>query len=101
MPVSCVTNGTWRGGNQCGTSRSTEMNVTASPSPTTARAAMAAGSDSVNASASWPDAISAAPETISDLGAEPVEQQPGGHLCAGIDDDLQDDERGQHAGACA
>ena len=58
MPVSCVTRGTCLGENQFGTSRSTEMNVTASPSPTTARAAIAAGRDSVNASTSWPDAIS-------------------------------------------
>ena len=50
MPVSWVTNGIWRAVNQYGTSRSTEMNVNASPSPTTARAAIAAGSDSVNAS---------------------------------------------------
>ena len=41
------------------------MKVTASPSPTTARAPMANGSDVVSASASWPAAISAAPATIS------------------------------------
>ena len=64
MPVSWVNSGTRRGGNQCGTSRSTEMKVTASPSPTTARAPIATGSDVVNASASWPAAISAAPATI-------------------------------------
>ena len=67
MPVSWVTSGTCRGANQCGTRRSTEMNVNASPRPTTARAAIASGSDSVNASTSWPDAIRAAPQTISTL----------------------------------
>ena len=30
------------------------------------------------------------------LGAESVEQQTGGHLCAGIHDDLKDHERRQH-----
>jgi hypothetical protein len=33
------------------------------------------------------------------LGTESVEQQAGGHLCAGVHDDLEDDERGQHARA--
>ena len=96
MPVSWVTSGTRRGVNQCGTSRSTEMNVTASPSPTTARAPIASGRDVVSASASWPDAISAAPATISDLRPVPVEQQAGGHLCAGVHDDLKHHERRQH-----
>ena len=41
------------------------MNVTASPSPTTARAPIASGSDVVNASANWPAAINAAPATIN------------------------------------
>ena len=64
MPVSWVSRGTRFGANQCGTRRSTEMNVTASPSPTTARAPMANGSDVVSASASCPVAINAAPATI-------------------------------------
>ena len=33
------------------------------------------------------------------LGAESVEQQTGGHLCAGIHDDLKDHERRQHTRA--
>ena len=81
MPVSCVTNGTWSGLNQCGTSLSTEMNVTASPSPTTARAAIAAGSDSVNASVSWPAAISVAPDRIKILEPNRSSSRPAG-TCA-------------------
>ncbi len=65
MPVNCVMSGTRRGGNQCGTRRSTEMNVSASPRPTTARAAIATGNTVVNARVSCPVAISAAPVTIS------------------------------------
>ncbi len=64
IPVSWVSSGTRSAGNQCGTSRRTEMKVTASPSPTTARAASARGSESVSAIASCPVTISAAPETI-------------------------------------
>jgi hypothetical protein len=41
------------------------MKVKASPSPTTARAPIATGSDVVNARVSWPMAISAAPAAIS------------------------------------
>ena len=78
MPVSCVTSGTRCGANQCGTSRSTEMNVTASPRPTTARAAMAAGRDSVNASTSWPAAISVAPDTINALEPNRSSSSPAG-----------------------
>ena len=70
--------GTWFGLNQCGTSLSTEMNVTASPRPTTARAAIAAGSDSVNASVSWPAAISVAPERISALEPNRSSSRPAG-----------------------
>src|SRR6476469_9198176 len=81
MPVSWVTNGTWSGLNQCGTSLSTEMNVTASPSPTTARAAIAAGSDSVNASVSWPAAITVAPDRISALEPKRSSSRPAG-TCA-------------------
>jgi hypothetical protein len=65
MPVIWVSSGTRRGANQRGTRRSTEMNVRASPSPTTALAPMARGNDSVRASSSWPPAMSAAPATMS------------------------------------
>ena len=99
MPVSCVTRGTCRAENQCGTSRSTEMNVTASPRPTTARAANAVGSDSVNASAARRH--HRGPGEDQRLGAESVEQQAGRHLRAGIDDDLKDHECGQRARAGA
>ena len=101
MPVSCVTSGTCRGENQCGTSRSTEMNVTASPRPTTARAATAAGRDSVNASSQLARRHHGGAGDDQRLGAESVEQQARGHLCAGIHDDLKDHERGQHTGAGA
>ena len=47
-----------------GTSRSTEMNVKASPTPSTARAAMAIGNDSLNARVSCPAAIRNPPMTI-------------------------------------
>jgi hypothetical protein len=81
MPVSCVTNGTRRGENQRGTSRSTEMNVTPSPRPTTARAPIAAGRDPVKASTSWPDAITAAAAMISALEPNRSSSRPAG-TCA-------------------
>jgi len=52
----------------------------------------------VNASTSCPAAIKAAARDDQCLGAESVEQQTSGHLCAGVHDDLKDHERGQHAG---
>ena len=61
MPVSWVSTGTRRTGNQAATSRSTEMNVSASPAPTSTRATMASGSTVVNASRSCPAAITVAP----------------------------------------
>ena len=73
MPVSCVTSGTNRGLNQFGTNRRTEMNVTASPRPTTARAAMAVGNDSVKASVSWPGRHQGGPSQDQRLGTVPVE----------------------------
>ena len=57
------------------------MNVNASPRPSTARAAIAAGRDSVNASTSWPDAIKAAPTTISALEPNRSSSRPAG-TCA-------------------
>ncbi len=81
MPVNWVTSGTWPGGNQCGTNRSTEMNVTASPRPTIARPATAAGNDSVNARTSWPVDITAAPATINFLEPSLSSSTPAG-TCA-------------------
>ena len=78
MPVSWVTNGIWRAVNQYGTSRSTEMNVNASPSPTTARAAIAAGSDSVNASDSWPMTIRLPPDRIITFEPKRSSNRPAG-----------------------
>jgi hypothetical protein len=57
------------------------MKVTASPSPTTARAPSASGSDDVSASMSWPAAISAAPATISARDPKRSSSNPAG-TCA-------------------
>ena len=43
VPVTWVTKGIRRGGNQLLTSRSTQMNVIASPMPTNTRASSASG----------------------------------------------------------
>ncbi len=48
-PVSCVITGTRRGANQVLTSRSTQMNVMASPTPTKTRATSAQAYVSANA----------------------------------------------------
>ena len=96
MPVSCVTSGTCRGENQCGTSRSTEMNVTASPRPTTARAAIASGQRFGEREHQLARRHHGGAGDDQRLRAESVEQQPRGHLRAGIHDDLQDHERRQH-----
>ncbi len=55
----------------------------------------------MNASSSWPDAMTARAGDNERLGAESVEQQTGRHLCAGIHDDLNDHERGQQTRAGA
>ena len=73
------------------------MKVTASPSPTTARAPIASGSDVVSASVSCPVAINAAPATIKVPRPVPVEQHARGYLRGGVHDHLQDDEGRQHA----
>ena len=58
------------------------MNVTASPRPTIARAAIAVGSDSVNASVSWPAAITVAPATISAFEPYRSSSKPAGTWAA-------------------
>ena len=63
-PVNCDTMGTRRLSNHCGTRRSTEMNVRASPTPTSARAPTATGRDSVVASTSCAITINRAPSAI-------------------------------------
>lgn len=65
MPVSWVTSGARRAGNQAGTSRSTLMNVSASPAPTRTRASSPSGTVDAVASSTWPPAISRPPATIS------------------------------------
>ena len=53
------------GGNQAGTSRITLMNVSASPMPSTTRAAYASGSDAANANIAWAPAMTSEPTTTS------------------------------------
>ena len=81
MPVSCVTRGTCSGENQCGTSRSTEMNVTASPRPTTARAADRRGQRFGEREHQLARRHQAAPETISALEPNRSSSSPAG-TCA-------------------
>ena len=64
MPVSWVTSGTVRPGNHSPMTRSTLMNVIASPAPTSTRAAIAVGTSVASASTSWPAAIVIAPPRI-------------------------------------
>jgi len=64
-PVSWVMTGARRGGNQAFTTRSTLMNVNASPAPTSARARKAAGSADASASVSCPAAMISPPTRIS------------------------------------
>ena len=63
--MSWVIRGTRRAGNHAPTSRSTEMNVSASPAPTSTRARYATGSLVVNASSSCPTAMTIAPAAIN------------------------------------
>lgn len=82
MPVSWLTSGIRRSGNQYGTSRSTEMKVKASPSPSTARAAIAAGRVSDTASANCPAAIRMPPVTIIVLDPTRSSSSPAGTWAA-------------------
>jgi len=68
--VSWVTSGARPAGNHSETSRSTLMNVIASPAPTSTRAASPAGTLPAWASSSSPAAISSAPATI--IRREPI-----------------------------
>ena len=63
--MSWVISGTVRPGNQKPMTRSTLMNVIASPAPTSTRAAMAVGTSVASASTSWPIAIVTPPATMS------------------------------------
>ena len=100
-PVSWVTSGTCWAGNQAGISRSTEMNVIASPSPTSIRATSAAAGSVARASGTWPAAITRPPSGDDQPGAEPIDQQPDRDLHRRVDDQLDDRERGEHRGADA
>ena len=64
-PVSWVITGTRRAGNHAVTTESTLMKVSASPMPTSTRAAIASGSEPASARSSWPAAIASAPAVIS------------------------------------
>ena len=64
MPVSWVSSGTRAGANHSGISRMTEMNVMASPAPTSTRPSTPPGMLSAKASWSWPSPISRAPPAI-------------------------------------
>ena len=64
-PVAVVTFALRCGGNQAGTSRITLMNVSASPTPSTARAAYANGSAAAIANIAWAPAMTSDPTTIS------------------------------------
>ena len=57
------------------------MKVNASPRPTTARAAMATGSDSVSARVSWPATIRVPPVTIIAFDPKRSSRTPAG-ICA-------------------
>ena len=74
------------------------MNVSASPAPTSTRAAMASGSPVASASRSWPAAIVSAPSDHEPPRPEPVEQHPDRHLQDRVDQELEHDEPGQHRG---
>ncbi len=65
MPVSCDISGIRRAGNHAETSRSTLMNVIASPAPTSTLASNAVEKSVERASASWPAAMVSAPATSS------------------------------------
>ena len=68
-PVSWVTIGPWRTRNHTVTRRITLTKTIASPAPTTARAATAAGKDSTKAKPSWPAVISTRP--VMSIAREP------------------------------
>ena len=96
MPVSCVTSGTCRGVNQCGTRRSTEMKVTASPRPTHRARRDRRGQRLGEREHQLARRHQRGAGDDQRLGTEAVEQQTGGHLGAGVDDDLKHHERRQH-----
>jgi hypothetical protein len=60
-----VTSGTRRGGNHAGTSRTTLVNVNASPVPTSTRPSAASPIECDSASTSWPAPMIAAPTATS------------------------------------
>ena len=64
MPVSWVISGTVRPVNHMPITRSTLMNVIASPAPTSTRATMAVGTSVATARRNWPAAIVSAPARI-------------------------------------
>ncbi len=81
MPVSWVTRGTRRAGNQALTSRSTLTNVIASPAPTSTRARMARLSWWDSASMTCPVAMTSAPVAMSRRGPSRSTETPTG-ICS-------------------
>jgi hypothetical protein len=76
--VSCVINGTRRAGNQAPITDRTLMNVSASPAPTSTRAAIASGNAVATASSSWPAAMITAPTTTSERAPKRSSSTPAG-----------------------
>ena len=96
MPVNCIRTGTRRGGNQAGTSRSAARKVNASPLPTSTRPSTAGPTSSVTARTICPLDHQQRADGDHEPRTEPVQQHSSGNLHAGVDDDLQHDEAGQH-----
>lgn len=78
MLVSWVTIGTWRAGNHSGSTRSTEMNTPASPSPTSARAVKTAAMSVDSASRVCPAAIRVMPTTRTRRAPKRSSARPAG-----------------------
>ncbi len=97
-PAICATSGPRRAGNQRVPSRSTLMNVIASPQPSSAREASAVPYEGESAKPSCPAVNSTDAERQHLLGAEPVDQQADGYLHARVDEELEDGEGRQGRG---
>ena len=77
-PVSWAITGLRLAGNHEATSRSTQMNVMASPAPTSTRATTAPPTLVEKASSTWPAAITTPPVTISSRGPNRSTSTPTG-----------------------
>ena len=95
VPVSWVTSGIRRAGNQVATSRSTQMNVIASPMPTKTRATSAAAYAVGEREAALGEGQQDHPAEQHAARAEPVDQQADRDLHPGVHEQLQHRERRQ------